>query len=87
MPTSVTVKVDFENNAETWWDAMRADLPRLQESDPEVAELLSRLGGDEHSVEIVDANTIQRFCATVEAYPGWEDGPEYARNPLILEGE
>jgi hypothetical protein len=82
--TSITVKVDSENNAEAWWDAMRESLPALERNDPEVAGLLSVL--ERHGeVEISDPATIERFDSFVHSLPGFSDGPEYAREALIFE--
>ena len=83
--TSVTVRVDYENNTEAWWDAFRAALPGLQDSDPELYSLCLVLDrGNE--IEITDPAAIERFDRFVTGLPGWadEDAPEYAQNPLVF---
>jgi hypothetical protein len=82
--TSVTVRADGENNAETWWDAMRAALPALRETDPEIADLLLALER-RGEVEIVDGAAVERFDRFVRTLPGWSDGPGYARDALIFQ--
>jgi len=82
--TSVIVKVDHENKAETWWDAFHRAWPKLQEGDPELFSICERLSADQH-VEICDPATIQRFVDFAENLPGFADGPEYAKKALIFQ--
>lgn len=63
------VQVDHENNAETWWDALR-------EREPALAARL----GDSDTLEIT-ADELARL----QALPGWADGPAHARTALIVE--
>ena len=68
--TKVTVRVDYENNGEEWWDALRArpDGKRLERS--------------------IDGGDLPlRDLATLVGLPGWSDGPDYARHPLIVSRE
>lgn len=60
-------KVDAENNAETWWNAVR-------EAYPSIAKALTDHG---HAVIAVD------IWDKLAALPGFEDGPEYAPTALI----
>jgi len=82
MATSVTARVDFENNAEKFWDAFRdqvATLDRDSELATNCREILKR---DE--VELLDADAIQQFDDFVTGLPGWDNGPEHAKNPIIF---
>lgn len=81
--TGVIVRADEENNAETWWDTMRAALPQLQKTDPEVADALRRLEKD-GEVELTDPALIGRFDAIVTGLAGWADGPAHAREALTF---
>jgi hypothetical protein len=65
-----TVTVDFENNVEKWWDALRAD--------PELASLPIADTSTEWC-EVTDGQ-----LAALKALPGWSDGPKHAPNPLIV---
>lgn len=66
----VLVRVDDENHAEAWWDALRNAFPALAAS-------LARPGVE----EVVSTATLARL----RALPGWEGGPEYAPHPLVVE--
>ena len=54
--TTMTIRVDYENNAPSWWDAVRAvDLHRLP-IDAESVSLLNRLlhrGEDEITLPVI----------------------------------
>lgn len=69
MKKSMTVKVDYENNSEIFWEALRAhsELSRLPIADY----------ADECEI------TPKQF-ALIQALPGWNDpdAPEYAPHPL-----
>ncbi len=73
-----TILVDYENNAETWWDAARS-----HPNPPEALRPLLEVGGPD-SIEVTkeEASEIQTFA---ESLPGWKDGPEYAPRALIIE--
>ena len=82
--TSVLVKIDYENNAEEFWNAFAKEYPQLRASDPEVFEVCKEIAAD-REVEIVDAEAIQRFSDFVEALPGYSDGPAFAKTALIFQ--
>lgn len=65
------VKIDHECPASEWWAALRASCPRHALLDP--GTVATRLARHE-----IDAIT---------RLPGWNDGPEYARHPLVIEGD
>lgn len=59
---------DPENNAETWWLAVRAQ-------EPELARRLE--AGTPITVSEAELRRL-------EALPGWADGPSYARKALVV---
>lgn len=74
--------VDWENTGETadgqnWWDEARArtDTPR------ELIDLMTA----EDSEAIVPLPRAEEVAAWCESIPGWDNGPEYAPHPLIIE--
>ena len=67
--STVSVRIDEENNAEEWWDALR-DLDR---------------GSRALEKAIDSGRVTRAQLATLKALPGWADGPEFARTALIVE--
>lgn len=63
----IAVRVDAENNAETWWEAVR-------EAYPDFARSLERNGA-----AVIRGNLWHALAAL----PGFEDGPAYAPTALI----
>lgn len=63
----IAVRVDDENNAETWWDAVR-------ETYPTFAESLARNGGAVIAAPLWD---------DLAALPGFADGPAHVETALI----
>lgn len=78
------VIVDQENNAEAWWDAARAD---AGEQSPAVAALFARIDAATSSVHGVccRAQDAEALIAWASDLPGWGEGPEHARNPLLVQ--
>lgn len=78
------IAVNYENNAEDWWEAARAALAAdtLPERVLPVRALLDDSGTDDIVVNTKEAHAILRWAASL---PGWEadDSPEYAPNPLV----
>lgn len=70
MLETILVRVDDENNATEWWDALQACRPVL-------ASQLRRNGAAE--ITRSDWNAIT-------ALPGWRDGPDYAPTPIVCVG-
>jgi len=68
----IAVRVDEENNAEQWWDALRS---------------YDRAHGGGRTIEkAIDAGRVTpEQLEILKALPGWEDGPEFARTALIVE--
>lgn len=67
--------IDYENNAERWWDAVReaADVP---------ADLHPLIHGTTDRVEVPAdrIGALRQWCASL---PGWADGPAHARHALV----
>lgn len=71
------IKIDHENNACAWWDAMHA----LAVKDvPSLLRPLTLQG--EITVSADDAIAFRTWAATL---PGWSDGPEYAKHPFTFD--
>jgi len=66
----IRLSIDFENPSKTWWDQGGRDL----------WEAITE-GFDGNSV-VVDDSLAKSWLATASEIPGWEDGPEYAPNPV-----
>jgi hypothetical protein len=78
----VRIMVDPEYGPESWWDAARAEANAGRLPTPRLAPLLDVGGPDEIDVLPAMAATIRHWASRL---PGWNDGPEYARHPLIFE--
>lgn len=70
------VRVDEENNAETWWTAARASTDA-----PEAIRPILSTGASRVVVPYAEDATVRAWC---EALPGWNDGPAHAPHPLVL---
>lgn len=64
----IRVVVDHETNAVAWWAALR-------QYEPVIARALERKG------ELSLSPTV---FARLRALPGWTDGPDYAKTPLLM---
>jgi hypothetical protein len=82
----VTVKIDYENNAEEFWAAFAQEYPKLRESDPETFEACKKIAADKE-VELLDAEAIQNFTTFVESLPGFTGGPKFAPTALIFQAQ
>lgn len=82
---NLTLKVDYENNAEEWWDAARTAVEAGDTS--QGADVFRRLDRDNRSLDegvFVLADELAAFNAWAEALPGYDDGPEHARRPYVV---
>lgn len=70
------IAVDYECNAEPWWDAARAG-----KAPAVVRPLLSTRGPDEIMVSRDEAAAVLAWASSL---PGWDDGPAHARRPLVI---
>jgi hypothetical protein len=68
----VRLSVDFENTSRTWWERGG------QELWDGITE-----GFDGNSV-VLDDSLAKSWLETASALPGWNDGPEYAPNPITV---
>lgn len=91
------IRVDWENNADAWWAAARDlfdDWRREVEAEPgalpplstaalaALTELLEPGASDFVHVDDPVASELLAWSITL---PGWNDGPEYARHPLLFQ--
>ena len=72
------VRVDWENNAEEWWDAARES----SAAPPEVRPLLD--GSTDDDRVTVSAEAFEQIRRWAETLPGWTSGPEYAETALLF---
>lgn len=80
---TVTIMTDYENNAETWWDAMRAHLRAgTAPVSLEAQRVLVAFDCKDSVVTRRQAATEIRLWG--ETLPGWDDGPDHAHNPLVV---
>jgi hypothetical protein len=72
MTEKIAVRVDEENNAEQWWDALRS---------------YDRAHGGAMALEkAIDAGRVTpEQLEILRALPGWADGPEFAHTALVVE--
>ena len=78
------VVVDQENSAEEWWSTAREEVADATDA---VAALFARIdaaAGDPAGVccRSEDAEALIDWAADL---PGWDDGPEYAMHPLLVQ--
>ena len=67
------ITIDYENNAEEWWDGGgRALWKQLVSPDFWLDE------------KIVSGEILDAFLDAAEKIPGYSDGPEYAENPFCV---
>ena len=66
------ILIDWENNAEPFWEALAKD-----ENAP------AEFKGDESFI-VSDARAAE-ILAYCEKLPGWDDGPSYARHPILIQ--
>lgn len=82
---TVEVRPDSENNAEEWWDAMRAAMRRggtgLSPAARKVVRALDDGYGRGVETSRAVADEVREWAATL---PGWATGPEYAREALLV---
>lgn len=72
----VMLRIDFENDAETWWGAT------IRTGDAPAA--FAALDGSCYSEIECSRAEAEAVIAWGATLPGWSDGPEYARYPLIV---
>jgi hypothetical protein len=71
----ITIKVDYENNAEKFWQTVDSDL-----NSPFELKVL-RTGDDEVTVSKKRAKEIETWCENVE---GYSDGPDHAETAVLF---
>lgn len=74
--TQTKIYVDWENSAERWWDTARE---RIEDAPAALRPLLDASGTEGILVDGPEADAIRQWA---ESVPGWDDGPEWAREAL-----
>ena len=76
-----TIIPDWENDADTWWDAARAEA-NARPYAVGVAVFRQLDKGLQATVDDEHAITFLRWAA---ALPGWGDGPSWALHPVLIQ--
>lgn len=75
------LKVDEENNS-GWWDGARERLDADGKPDWMSARFAAMLSaGGPEAFDGANIDQILNWCAEI---PGWDDGPAYAKHPLMV---
>ena len=69
--------VNTENNAEIWWDAARDAIDQFPKSTQDFIK--SNLTNE----VIVSEEDADAFIGVAESLPGWDDGPEFAKEAIL----
>lgn len=78
---NMTLRIDHENNAETWWDAARALAAADDSRGAEVFRRLDRANGSDISVLAEEAAEFGEWASRL---PGFDHGPAYAPHPYLV---
>ena len=80
--TTHTARIDYECNAEEFWDAFRANLRVLDQS----CELCRRCREllDDDVTTFRSEFDYQSFVGYASAFVGWGSGPAHAKNPIVF---
>jgi len=70
----VRLAIDYEHAGRRWWEGGGQDL----------WDALLESPGDKDVV--VDEAVAHSWVAQAEAIEGWNDGPEYAPHPVVVQG-
>lgn len=70
--------VDWENNADTWWEA-------AHESDTAPAFAAEWIHSTPRTGLEVTKAQADEFRGWAASLPGWSDGPAYARHPVLFQ--
>ena len=77
-----TARIDYECNAEEFWNAFRANLNSLDQS----CELCRRCREllDDDVTTFSSEFDCQSFVGYASAFVGWNSGPDHARHPIVF---
>jgi len=83
MSTSVTARVDHENNAEEFWGEFRDRVDSLVGNSELACNCRRILTCGE--VELTDAKAISEFDGFVHSIPGFSAGPNHATQAIVFQ--
>lgn len=77
------ISVDYENNANAWWEDARQQLDQAPANvRARLMPLLEPLGPAQ--IDVADS-TAEAIVDWAESLEGWDDGPDYAPHPLLAQ--
>jgi len=77
-----TARVDFENNAENFWDAFCKNLKLLNQSSELYLRCMELLG---YNVTTFETELdYQSFRAYISGFAGFDSGPAHAKFPIVF---
>jgi len=83
MTTTLTARVDSENNAEEFWGEFRTRVDELDSNSELGSNCRAILRHGE--VELMDANAITEFDLFVHSIPGFSGGPNHATEAIVFQ--
>ncbi len=78
------ITIDYENNAETWWDALREYFDTGMVP-TDLNDIVNSLLNYSISSIKVSEDLARKFENWAETLPGYYDGPSHAQYPIIFE--
>lgn len=78
------ITIDKEHNGDAWWTAYNATLhpdPRARDIQ-RVDSIMSQVRNNKSAV--IPGDELDVFIEWAESLPGWNDGPEHAPHPLLI---
>lgn len=78
------IVVDQENSADAWWDAAREAVSDASDAVADLFERIDAAAGDPAGV-CCRSEDAAALVAWASELPGWDDGPEYAMHPLLVQ--
>lgn len=81
--TTLTARIDCENNAEEFWKEFRLHVYKKLPTTSELARNCRELLMSD-DVELRSSLSIAEFKNFVTNLNGWNSGPEHAKHPIIF---
>jgi len=78
-----TIRVDYENNAEAWWDAARELSASL--AYPDFTRVMNALELSDDDIEL-PCHVVESFLSRARRLPGWDEGSRLApKYPVVFD--